>query len=93
MANRMKDILKDTISEFQSAFINAKLISDNIIIGHESLNAIKNNKFGNRKMTAIKLDISKAYDRVEWSYLREIMLKLGFNQRWVDLVMRCISTA
>ena len=39
----------------------------------------------------MKLDMSKAYDRVEWKCLEKIMLKLGFTKRWVALVMRCIS--
>ncbi len=39
-----------------------------------------------------KLDMSKAYDRVEWNYLRVILLKLGFNIRWVALLMKCVTT-
>ena len=42
---------------------------------------------------AIKLDISKAYNRVEWVFLREIMLKLGFDDRWVHLAMKTVHTA
>ena len=42
---------------------------------------------------AVKLDISKTYDRVEWEFLHKIMLKLGFTKRWVNLVMWCVSTA
>ena len=40
----------------------------------------------------IKLDISKAYDRVEWTFLQGIMQKLGFDQRWVQLAMETITT-
>ncbi|KAK9004168.1 hypothetical protein V6N11_001975 [Hibiscus sabdariffa] len=44
------------------------------------------------KGVAIKLDIKKAYDRVEWSFLQAMMLKLRFNAQWTDLVTRCVRT-
>ena len=42
---------------------------------------------------AVKLDISKVYDRVEWGFLRQIMLKMGYDPRWVHLAMEMITTA
>ena len=41
---------------------------------------------------ALKLDISKAYNRVEWVFLEEIMRKMGFNERWINLTMICVKT-
>jgi hypothetical protein len=42
---------------------------------------------------AIKLDMSKAYDRVEWIFVEEIMRKLGFAEKWISLIMMCINFA
>lgn len=82
ITNRFKYVLHHIISLTQSAFILEKLIIDNIIIGNECLHKIMLNKakktFKNGLM-ALKLDISKAYDRVEWNLLKcTTIQRLGF---------------
>lgn len=43
-------------------------------------------------MMALKLDISKAYDRIEWNFLQQMMRKLGFAEAWIQLVMIYVTT-
>jgi hypothetical protein len=47
--------------------------------------------WGKEGFMAVKIDMSKAYDRVEWVFLKEVMGKLGFALRWIDLIMTCIT--
>ena len=92
IANRLKPLLNSIISETQSAFIANRPITDNILIAVESLHHMKNNCIGKQGFMALKLDMSKAYDRVEWSFLEQILLKLGFHEDWVALLIECITT-
>jgi hypothetical protein len=36
--------------------------------------------------------MSKAYDRMEWGFLKGMLIKLGFRRKWVELIMNCVST-
>ena len=53
---------------------------------------MKNHKMGKTGYMAMKLDMSKAYNKVEWVFLKEIMRKLGFEERWINLMMVCVKS-
>ena len=91
LANRLQEVLPGIILENQSAFQAGRLITDNILMAYETLHYMKHQP-GKGGFMALKLDMSKAYDRIEWSFLKQIMLRMGFHEKWVDLLMMCITS-
>ena len=53
---------------------------------------MKKNKSKSNSFCALKLDMMKAYGRLEWPYLQAIMTKLGFAPAWVDIVMGMVKS-
>ena len=92
LANRLKNVLNLCISKNQAAFVPGRQILDNVILSHEFLHHLKNKRQGNAAFLALKLDMSKAYDRVEWRFLEAIMKKMGFCNKWINWIMSCIAT-
>jgi len=92
LVNRLRPILHDIISPSQSAFVPGRMITDNAIIAFECLHAIHNSSSARTNFCAYKLDLSKAYDRVDWSFLEKVQLKLGFHRIWVRWIMSCVSS-
>ena len=84
LANRLKKILPQLISPTQSAFVPGQLITDNILVAYESLHTMHRCKKSKKGSFALKLDISKAYNRVKWAFLKSIMVKMGFPDVWID---------
>ncbi|CAM8948104.1 unnamed protein product [Rhodiola kirilowii] len=92
LASRLQPILKQVISVYQSAFIKDRIISDNFIVAHEISHFLRCCKEDKKFYASIKVDMSKAYDRVEWCFLEKVMRRMGFADLWVDRVMRCVRS-
>ena len=92
IANRLKQVLPQLVCENQSAFVAERLITDNVLVASETMFHTSHKRKGLVGEMALKLDMSKAYDRVEWNCLKRIMQKMGFAEKWVTLVMQCLST-
>ena len=81
IANRMKIFLPSIISDIQSAFVRGRLIIDNVLIAFEAMHHVNQKKGGKMCNMALKLDMSKAYNRVEWIWFEKIMNRLGFYEK------------
>ncbi|XP_060966406.1 uncharacterized protein LOC133034911 [Cannabis sativa] len=91
LANRMKGVLNEAISETQSAFVSGRLISDNVMVAFEVMHYLKRKTTGRKGYMAIKLDMSKAYDRVEWGFSGTVLRVMQFSERWTTLTMSCVN--
>jgi hypothetical protein len=92
LVNRLRPFLDDIVSVNQSAFVPGRLITDNALVAFECLHFIEHNKKDDKHFCAYKLDLSKAYDRVDWEFLKKVMQRLGFSHRWVDWIMACVTS-
>ncbi len=76
--------MHEIISPLQSAFVPNWRIQDNILIAHEPFFGLKNRRKGKEGLMAIKVDLHKTYDSVNWSFLIDIMRRMGFCSQWVS---------
>ncbi|CAL9001924.1 unnamed protein product [Prunus brigantina] len=89
---RLKALLPEIISLNQSAFIEDRLITENILIVHEILHSLKKEGELGGSSLALELDMAKVYDRVEWPFVEQMMRRLGIDYVFRNWVMECVST-
>lgn len=84
----LQPILDSIISENQSAFIPGRAITDNIMITHETLHFLKTSGATKHCSMAIKTDMRKAYDRLEWNFVEAVLKKFGFHDIFCGWIMK-----
>lgn len=80
------------ISEHHNAFIQGRQIYDNVVAAKEIIHTLRKKKKGKLGSVAIKLDMSKAFDRIKEKFVEAIMEKLRFPNSFSSLIMSCISS-
>ncbi|XP_021996282.1 uncharacterized protein LOC110893484 [Helianthus annuus] len=90
IADRIKYYLNQIVSINQSAFVPGRKISDNILLTQELMHNYHRNNGPPR--CAFKVDIQKAYDTVDWSFLMRVLMGFGFHSKMVEWIMTCVST-
>ena len=83
LANNMKGMLANVISTSQNAFVEGQQIMDAVLIANEAIDSILKS---NRGAILCKLDIEKAYDDVDWSFLLAVLENMGFGEGWCSWI-------
>ncbi|GJQ95931.1 RNA-directed DNA polymerase, eukaryota, reverse transcriptase zinc-binding domain protein [Tanacetum coccineum] len=91
ITKRLQGCLDKLVSINQSAFVPGRLIQDNALITQELLKGY-NRKSGPRRC-ALKIDIAKAYDIVNWDFLKQILTYFGFHEKIIGWIMTCVTSA
>ncbi|KAL5574665.1 hypothetical protein UlMin_016364 [Ulmus minor] len=91
LADRIKPLLHDLICPTQGAFVSGRSIHDNSFIIQEVIHSMKK-KSGQVGYVAMKIDLQKAYDRLNWEFLFAVLKAFGFHDRWIGWVRSCVSS-
>lgn len=92
IANKLKWVLPLIIEDSQSAFVLRRLITDNALIAFENFHFLKKRKVGRKGFMVLKLDMSKAYDRIKWRFLHRVLQCLCFPSQMTSLIMKCVTS-
>ena len=87
---RMAVVIGEVINEAQAGFIPGKHIGDNILLATELIKGYSQKAVSPRCM--IKVDLRKAYDSIEWSFLQCMLSELGFPSQFITWIMECVTT-
>eukprot|EP00253_Pinus_taeda_P003053 PITA_03053 len=89
IANRLKPLLPLLISLEQSGYVEGRQILDGIILTHEIIHSLKTTK---QAGMLLKLDLSKAFDKLSWTYIQHMLSAFGFCSMWVRWIMSLITS-
>jgi hypothetical protein len=89
LAARLKEVIGKLIDPVQSAFAPGRNILDGVLIVNEILDLAKRRK---DSCLLLKVDFEKAYDTVNWSFLKYMLGRMGFDRKWIDWMMTCVCS-
>jgi len=86
---RLTAVIDKIISPYQTTFIPGRNILEGVVILHEILHELKSKKSSG---VILKLDFEKAYDKVDWNFLEEVLHRKGFSHTWIQWIKPCLDT-
>ncbi|CAL1358445.1 unnamed protein product [Linum trigynum] len=91
LVNRIKPLMGNLVHPTQTSFVPGRHISDNIIIVQEVVHSMGLKK-GRKGQMALKIDLTKAYDRLSWNFVKEVITEIGLPRKFIDAIMACITS-
>lgn len=76
--------------EWQSSFIPHRQAMDNVVIAQEVVHSMRRAHGKKHRMVA-KIDLEKAYDRIDWTFLEQVLRTVGFREPLIRVILSCLS--
>lgn len=92
LAQRLLVVMSSLVNPCQSSFVLNRQSRDNMIVAQEIFHSMRHRK-GKKGWMAINIDLEKAYDRLNWLFIRETLEDIGIPSRMVDMIWHCVSSA
>lgn len=84
MVSKLKPFVDILITLYQNAFIQGRSITNNILIAHEIFDILRKKKGRKKGFGVLKADMCKAYDKINWNFLKAVLMSMNFNSSWVN---------
>ena len=91
LVKRIRPLLPKLISPMQAAFLQGRRGADNVIIAQDLIYSLGKRR-GKEGFMVVKIDLEKAFDRLEWSFIRMVLTHFGFPENIIRLILSCVST-
>ncbi|KAL5858823.1 hypothetical protein ACOSQ4_000119 [Xanthoceras sorbifolium] len=91
IVSRLRGVMADLVGPNQVAFIPGRQIQDNIVVAQEVLHKFRVSK-SKKGFLAWKIDLAKAYDKIQWDFIENVLLEVGLTKHFVDLIMFCVRS-
>lgn len=93
IVNRLRPHLNNIICPFQSSFLAGRRLTGNVIIAQEVIHSFHKMKNNKNPYMLIKLDLEKAFDCLEWSFIRMMLHSINLPSQLISLIMSCITSS
>ena len=90
LARRVREVMSPLVSDCQGAFVSDRSMFHNIVVANEVVRGY--DRANKTPRCTIKVDLHKAFDSIDWSFLWRVLVQFGFPGRFIGLIMECVTS-